>query len=176
MSANTKGLIAFESFSGAILEAFGRQNRPKSGQVEPKTALETRFLKKSEFSRKPLKTNGKINIFEFKGRPKMTQDRPKTSPRRSYFIIFIASFFASIFARILDRLSCHLGGFGGAEIGHFRDHFWGDFCMSFQDRPKSAPRGSQDRSRRPQERPGGSQERPRRPSWSSLGPSWGGIG
>ena len=80
----------------------------------------------------------------------MTQDRPKTALRRVYFVFLFASFCASIFGHFLVRFWCHFGRLWGAQIGHFWHRFFDDFCMSFQDRPKSG-----------QERPKSAQEPPK---------------
>ena len=56
----------------------GGQNRPKMGQVGLKTALETLFFEKREFSRKALK----INVFSTKMTPRGDPKRPKIAPKR----------------------------------------------------------------------------------------------
>ena len=76
-----KKLTCFNMFLRSFFDRFGApkgsQNRPKSCQVGPKTALETIFFAKSEFSRKPLKTNEKSTFLSPRGDPK----RPKIVPR-----------------------------------------------------------------------------------------------
>ena len=52
-------LIVFARFWDPSWRLLGGQNRPKMGQVGLKTALETIFFEKREFSRKALKTNEK---------------------------------------------------------------------------------------------------------------------
>ena len=52
-------LIVFGRFWEPSWSLLGGQNRPKMGQVGLKTALETLFFEKSEFSGKALKTNEK---------------------------------------------------------------------------------------------------------------------
>ena len=65
----------------------------------------------------------------------MSQDRPKTAPRRSYFGSFVASFLASIFGRFLVRFWCHLGGLWGgfwAPKSVMLGSFFGVFCFFFR--------------------------------------------
>ena len=67
-----------------------------------------------------------------------------------------------------------LGAFGGVQIDHFWHQFWDDFCMSFQERPKSAqerPKSAQERPKSAQEGPKRGQERPKRgPRAAKRGP------
>ena len=56
-------LIVFGRFWSSSWSLLGGQNRPKMGQVGLKTALETLFFEKREFSGKAFKTNEKsINM------------------------------------------------------------------------------------------------------------------
>ena len=63
-------LIVFGPFWDPSWSLLGGQNRPKMGQVGPKTALETLFFEKREFSRKALKTNEKSIKMTPRGDPK----------------------------------------------------------------------------------------------------------
>ena len=60
-----------------------------------------------------------------------------------------ASFFASIFGRFGGRFGGHFGSLWGVKICHFWHRFWDDFCMSFQERPKSAQEGPKSSQERP---------------------------
>ena len=60
-----------------------------------------------------------------------------------------ASFFASIFGRFGGRFGGHFGSLWGVKIYHFWHRFWDDFCMSFQERPKSAQEGPKSGQERP---------------------------
>ena len=112
-------LIVFGRSWGASWSLLGGQNRPKMGQVGPKTALETIFFEKSEFSRKALKTNEKSIKMSPRGDPK----RSKITPRRpqdgliSFFFRFVFCIdFLSLFGAILVS-------FGGA-LGSQNPSFW----------------------------------------------------
>ena len=87
----------------------------------------------------------------------MTKDRPKTTPRRSYFGSFFASFFASIFCRFGVPFWCHLGGFWDPKSVIFGI----DFSMIFACRSKIAPRAAKSGPRAAQERPKSGQESPK---------------
>ena len=80
--------------------------------------------------------------------------------------LFVASFFASIFDRFGSDSGAILGGFGGAQIDHFWRRNFMDFCVSFQERPKSSqkrPKSGQGRHKSGQEEPKSDQELP----WST---------
>ena len=146
---------------------FGCQNRPKSGQVRSKMALEAIFFEKSEFSRKALKTNEKST----KMTPRAVTKRPKIVPKRCqddleevfFALRFLHRFlvvFWSDFGVILEAF----GRLWGVQIGHFWHRFFDDFCMSFQERPKSGqerPKRDQGRHKSGQGRPKGGQEQPK---------------
>ena len=150
------------------------------GKVALKTALEAICVQKSVCSRKALKTNEK----SMRMNPRAVPKRPKILPRwpqDGLEEVFSSHLFlASILVRFGIRFRLYLG----AQIGHFGDRFLDDFCMSFQDRPKSAqerpksrqeppksfprapksgPRAAKSLPRASQERPRAAQERPREP-------------
>ena len=110
------------------------QNRPKIG---PRRVLRPLFFKNVDFQKNERRPAWERDSGP-PGAPKMPQDRAKITPRRSYFGSFFASFFASIFGRFLVRFWCHLGRFLGTQIGHVGHRFFDDFCVSFQDRSKTA--------------------------------------
>ena len=159
-------LIVFGSFWGAILEHFGRPNRPKLGQVGFKMALETIFFEKSEFSRKALKTNEKSTFLS----PRAATKRPKIAPRRPQDdleeVFFSHRFLSSI-----------LVGFG-FDFGSLWAPFWEpksvilgiDFLMIFACRSKIAPRAAKSGPRAAQEWPRALQERPRAAQSAPRGP------
>ena len=60
-------LIVFGRCWDPSWSTLGGQNRPKMGQVGLKTALETIFFEKLEFSRKALKTNEKSTFLTPRG-------------------------------------------------------------------------------------------------------------
>ena len=60
-----------------------------------------------------------------------------------------ASFFASIFDRFGGRFGGHFGRLWGVQIDHFWHRFFDDFCISFQERPKSAQEGPKSGQERP---------------------------
>ena len=104
--------IVFGRFWEPSWSLLGGQNRPKMGQVGLKTALETLFFEKREFSRKALKTNEiSINMTP-RGDPK----RPKIAPKRSQdgfgSVLFSHRFLSSI-----------LVGFG-FDFGSLWAPFW----------------------------------------------------
>ena len=70
--------IVFGRFWEPSWSLLGGQNRPKMGQVGLKTALETLFFEKREFSGKALKTK----VFSIKMTPRAVRKRPKIAPRR----------------------------------------------------------------------------------------------
>ena len=80
-------------------ELLGGQNRPKMGQVGLKTALETIFFEKREFSRNTFKTNEKST----KMTPRSVPRRPKIIPRRLQGgleeVLFSHRFLSSILVR-----------------------------------------------------------------------------
>ena len=105
-----------------------------------------------------------------------------------YIGSFCASFFASIFGRFGGRFWSPFGSLWGVQIDHFWHQFLDDFCMSFQERPKSAqerpksgprapksaprapkrgPKGAKSGPRGAQERPRGAQERPQSTQWAA---------
>ena len=71
-------LIVFGRFWSSSWSHLGGQNRPKMAQVGLKTALETLFFEKRQFSRNRLKTNEKSIKMTPRGDPK----RPKIAPKR----------------------------------------------------------------------------------------------
>ena len=79
----------FKTVLGRSWTRFGRLLgpilAPKLAQVRSKTALKTRFFEKSDFLRNSAKNQQKINILGLQGRPKTSQDRPKTLLKR-YFL------------------------------------------------------------------------------------------
>ena len=122
----------------------GSQNRPKSCQVGPKTALEAIFFEKSGFSRKPLKTNEKSTFL----RSRVVKKQPKIVPRRPQdgLISILCSLRFS--HRFLITFCLDFGGIWGG-LGEPRSVIFGiDFHMSCQDRPKSG-------QERPKSRPRG---------------------
>ena len=136
----------------------GRQNRPKSGQVRSKTALEAIFFEKSEFSRKPLKTNEKSTFL----RSRVVKKQPKIVPRRPQdgLISILCSLRFS--HRFLITFCLDFGGIWGG-LGEPRSVIFGiDFHMSCQDRPKSGPRAAQEAKKGPKKHPKGTQEHPKR--------------
>ena len=153
-------LSVFGSFWEVILGGFW-------SQVRFKTALETILFEKSEFSRKALTTNEQTIFSSPRGDPK----RPKIAPRWPQDGLFWGFFFRfvfcidfwSLFGAILVPFWRGLG----SPNQHFWHRFFDDFCMSFQDRPKTA----QQRPKTSQERPKTSQECPkRRPRGSKRRP------
>ena len=136
---------------------FGCQNRPKSGQVRSKMALDAIFFEKRDFSRNLIKTNEKSLFLTPRGDPK----RPKNSPRRSQDGLEELLFRCLILSSILVRFGSHFGAilapfwlpFGtlwGAKLGPNSD-----------SNLKIAPRGPKRRLRGPKRRPGGPKRRPR---------------
>ena len=84
-----------------------------------------------------------------------------------YIGSFFASFFASIFGRFGGRFWSHFGRLWGVQIGHFWHRFFDDFCVSFQERPKSA----QEAPKSAQERPKSAPRAPKRgPRGAKRGP------
>ena len=60
-----------------------------------------------------------------------------------------ASFFASIFGRFGGRFGGHFGRLWGVQIDPFWHRFFDYFCISFQERPKSAQEGPKSSQERP---------------------------
>ena len=86
--------------------------------------------------------------------PRAVLKRPTILPRRPQDgleeVFFSHLSLSSIWFCFGIYFFCHLGPLLGTQIGHFGDRFLDDFCMSFQDRPKSG-----------QERPKSRQEPPK---------------
>ena len=77
---------------------------------------------------------------------------------------FLRIVFCIDFWSIWDRFWSPFGSLWGVQIDHFWHQFWDDFCMSFQERPKSAqerPKSAQERPKSAQEGPKRGQERPK---------------
>ena len=133
---------------------FGAQNRPKMGQVGLKTALETIFVEKREFSRKALKTNRK----SIKMSPRAATKRPKIAPRQPQDDLEDSFFSHRFLSSILVRF--------GSDFGSLWAPFWEPksvilgiyFWMIFACRSKIAPRAAKSPPRAPQERPSWPQE------------------
>ena len=106
-------LIVFGRFWSSSWSLLGGQNRPKMGQVGLKTALETLFFEKREFSRKHLKTNEKSTFLTPRGDPK----RPKIAPRRHQDGLKELLFRCQNLFSILIRFGLRLGRFGGRLLG-----------------------------------------------------------
>ena len=153
----TSFLIVFGSFWDAILEHFGHPNRPK---IASSRLLNPHFLQKVDFQKNE-RHRGREHDFDPKTAPKTTQDRPKTAPRRSSRCVFFASIFIFDFGRSWVRFGLPKGRPKGANIGRFRHRFLIDFCMSFQDRPKSGQERPKSSPKAPQRHPRGTQKAPR---------------
>ena len=123
----------FDCFGVPFWELLGCQNRPKTGQVELKTALESICFEKSECSRKALKTNRK----SIKMPPRAVTKQPKIVPKRCQDdleeVFFYHRFwhpFLVVFEPILGSFWEAFGRLWGVQIGHFWHWFLDDFCMS----------------------------------------------
>ena len=126
--------MIFDRFGVAFGTHFGGQNRPKSVQVRSKMALEAIFLEKSEFSRKPLKTNEK----SIKMTPRAVTKRPKIVPKRCQDdleeVFFSLRFLHRFLVVFWIDFGVILGGFWesksvifGIDFGHrFLIVFWSD--------------------------------------------------
>ena len=142
---------------GVILEHFGHPNRPK---IASSRLLNPNFLEKVDFQKNE-RHRGREHDFDPKTAPKTTQHRPKTAPRRSSRCVFFASIFIFDFGRSWVRFWLPKGRPKGAKIGHVWHRFFIDFCMSFQDRPKSGQERPKSPPRAPKSVPRGAQERPK---------------
>ena len=86
---------------------------------------------------------------------------------------FVAWVLGSMFGRLGLDLGVILEGFWGAQIDHFWHQNFMDFCVSFQERPKSSqkrPKSGPGRHKSGQERPKSDQERSKRGLGAVLGP------
>ena len=103
--------------------------------------------------------------------------------KRCFFSIRFLHRFLDVFWFDFGSFWEAFGRLWGVQIGHFWHRFFDDFCMSFQDRPKSGqeqpksaqeppkslprapksgPRGAQERPKSAQESPKSAQEAPKR--------------
>ena len=135
------------------------QDRPK---IASSRRLNLHFFQKVNFQKNE-RHRGREHDFEPKTVPKTTQDRPKTAPRRSSRGVCFASIFIFDFGQSWVRFWLPKGCPEGAKIGHFWHRFFIDFCMSFQDRPKSGQERPRSPPRAPKSGPRAAQERPREP-------------
>ena len=166
---DAKWMLQLKTKKDALQEVFWRPSWLNIGLRSVQDRLQTLCFQNIRFLNKNKRN---INIFDFQGRPKMTQDRPKTASRGSHLDAFFAPFFASIFGHFLVRFWSHFGGLWGAQIGQFWHRFFDYFCMSFQDRPKTAqerPKTPQECPKRP---PRGSKRPPRAPPRPCFGQFW----
>ena len=62
---------------------------------------------------------------------------------------------------IWGRFWNHIGSLWELQIGHLWYRFWDDFCMSFQERPKSAQEGTKSAQERPKSAPRAPKRGPR---------------
>ena len=146
------------------MEPFWAPNRAQIGLRSAQDRLQTRFFQKTCFFTKLLKTNGPRRFLDPKMASKMAKNRPKTASRRSYIDSFFASIFVFDFGPFWVRFGLPLGPLLGAQMGSFSHRFFDDFCMSFEERPKSGqerPRAAQERPRAVQEPPKSGQEGPK---------------
>ena len=113
----------FDCFGVPFWELLGCPNRPKTGQVELKTALESICFEKSECSRKALKTNRK----SIKMPPRAVTKQPKIVPKRCQDdleeVFFSIRFLQWFFIAFWSDLGVILGGFWEAFGGPNRS-FW----------------------------------------------------
>ena len=98
-------LVALGCFLGAFLEPKSSQNRPKMVQVGLKTAFETVFFEKREFSR----NIGRRNVWSVSRAPRRHPKRPKIAPRRLQDDLQEHLFSTSFLISILVRLGSHFG-------------------------------------------------------------------
>ena len=147
----------FDRFGDAFWELLRGQNRPKTGQVGLKTALETVFFENSEFSKKALKTN-RISMFLT---PRAVTKRPKIVPKRCQGdleeMFFSLRFWHRFLVVFWSDFGLILGGFweplGGPNRSFVASIFWYFLYV--------VPRAAQERPRAAPERPRAAQERPR---------------
>ena len=135
----------FDRFGVPCWELLGCQNRPKMGQVELKTALESICFEKSECSRKALKTNRK----SIKMPPRAVTKQPKIVPKRCQDdleeVFFYVRFWHPFFVVFCSDLGVILGGFGEA-LGGLNRSFLASIFWWFLH---IVPRAAQERPRAP---------------------------
>ena len=101
--------IVFDRFWDPSWSHLGGQNRPKMGQVGFKTALETIFFEKREFSR----NIGRRSVWSVSRAPRRHPKRPKIVPRRPQDGLISVLFSLRFLHRFLVAFWCDFGAILG---------------------------------------------------------------